>query len=145
MKKIFAEFINNLKDDKAVLLIGDVGADLFHPSVVKVFNVGICEQSMIGMAAGMAMQGFIPYVYTIKSFLLERAFEQIKMDIDYVGLNVKLIGGNSDYGYSHECLDEERLTNCFLNAHCYFPDKDDLMDTFKFVHENTNPCYVSLS
>ena len=58
-----------------------------HPK--RFFNMGICEQSLIGVASGMALEGLKPWVYTITPFLIERPFEQIKLDIDQQNVNVK--------------------------------------------------------
>ena len=78
MRRKFGKLINELakKDDKIVLLVGDIGYGIFdefrkiHPK--KFFNLGICEQSIIGCAAGMALEGLKPWVYTITPFLIER-------------------------------------------------------------------------
>ena len=97
MRRRFGKVINELakKDDKIVLIVGDIGYGIFddfrkeNPS--KFFNLGICEQSMISFASGMALEGLKPWVYTITPFLIERPFEQIKLDIDQQNVNVNII------------------------------------------------------
>ena len=77
MRRKFGKLINDLanKDNKIVLLVGDIGYGIFddfrknHKD--KFFNLGICEQSIIGTAAGMALEGLKPWVYTITPFLIE--------------------------------------------------------------------------
>ena len=97
MRKIFGEWIyEKAKSDNDIyLIVGDIGYNLFD-NFIKEFpdryiNIGLCEQTMIGIAAGMALSGLKPYVYTITPFLIERPFEQIKIDIDLNNANVKLI------------------------------------------------------
>ena len=93
MRRRFGKVISELakKDEKIVLLVGDIGYGIFddfrkeHPK--KFFNLGICEQSIIGLASGMALEGLKPWVYTITPFLIERPFEQIKLDIDQQNVN----------------------------------------------------------
>lgn len=94
------------------LLYGDMGFSgidefkLKYPT--RILNFGIAEQAMVGVAAGMAMSGFIPIVYTMCNFLCYRALEQIRNDVVLQDLNVKFIGtGANDYfsflGESHTC------------------------------------------
>lgn len=90
------------KDPRYYLLINDSGfgktdrmKKLFPP---RVFNFGIMEQATVGIASGMAQAGLVPVVYSIASFLVYRALEQIRMDIVLRKQNVKLIGnGSGDY------------------------------------------------
>ena len=83
MRRKFGKLINDLakKDDKIVLLVGDIGYGIFDDfrkdNPKRFFNLGICEQSLIGTAAGMSLEGLKPWVYTITPFLIERPFEQI--------------------------------------------------------------------
>ena len=59
-----------------------------HPKRFLIYR--ICEQSIIGFASGLALEGLKPWVYTITPFLIERPFEQIKLDIDQQNVNVNL-------------------------------------------------------
>ena len=129
MRREFAKFITEfaLKDPDIVLMVGDIGFglfDLFQDRFPDRFlNFGICEQSMISAASGMALEGLKPYVFTITPFLIERPFEQVKLDIDQQNVNVKLIG-YADYptqGPTHAELDVKRLMKVFKNITSYFP------------------------
>jgi len=100
------------KDERVVVLLGDIGVHAFRDVFVKYpkrcLNIGICEQSMVGMAAGLAMAGFIPIVHTIEPFLVDRAFEQIKLDFGYQELKGNIVGvdvsGSApNLGYTHQC------------------------------------------
>ena len=98
MRRKFGKIINELatKDKKIFLIVGDIGYGIFddfrknHPK--RFINLGICEQSLIGFAAGLSLEGYKPWVYTITPFLIERPFEQIKLDIDQQKANVNLVG-----------------------------------------------------
>lgn len=100
------------EDERFHLLLGDMGfgaVEKLQASFPKrITNCGVAEQNMVGVAAGMALSGMIPIVYSICNFLVYRALEQIRNDIVLQGLNVKLIGtGAEDYfeflGASHCC------------------------------------------
>jgi len=128
VRKAFGKTIVTLaeKDPHIVLLIGDVFQEMEEyrnrfPD--RFFNIGLCEQSMIGIAAGIAIGGLRPVVYSITPFLIERPFEQIKIDIDEQDLPVMLVG-YADYpthGPTHRPLDAEGLVTLFKNVVGYFP------------------------
>jgi len=128
MRKIFGKTIVKLaeKNEKIVLITGDVEQEMDEfknkfPS--RFFNLGLCEQSITSMAAGLAIEGFRPVIYSITPFVLERPFEQVKIDIDEQNLPVMLIG-YSDYpthGPTHRALNPERLVTVFKNMQSYFP------------------------
>jgi Transketolase, C-terminal subunit len=129
MRRRFGKLISDLakKDNKIVLLVGDIGYGIFDEfrkeNPKKFFNLGICEQSIIGAAAGMALEGLKPWVYTITPFLIERPFEQVKLDINQQNVNVKLIGF-ADYptlGPTHSEVDAKKLMSLFDNIKSYFP------------------------
>ena len=101
MRRTFGKIISELadEDDKIYVLVGDIGYRVFdefrekHPD--RFINMGICEQSIIGVSAGMALEGLKPWVYTITPFLIERPFEQVKLDIDQQNVNVKFNNGDT--------------------------------------------------
>ena len=84
------------KDKNVILLTADMGAFALKEFAEQVpnqfFNVGIAEQNMISVAAGLASKGKQVYCYSIASFLILRAFEQIKIDVCDMKSNVILVG-----------------------------------------------------
>ena len=153
MRRKFGKLIDELayRDKKIILLVGDIGYGIFddfrknHPK--RFFNLGICEQSIIGVASGMALDGLKPWVYTITPFLIERPFEQIKLDIDQQKANVKLVGF-ADYpqlGPTHAELDAKKSMSLFKNIKSYFPKNS--KETSKYVkkcYNSKNPTFISL-
>jgi len=106
MRLTFVKTLEKLaeKDERIVLLTADLGFTVFEkfrkkfPS--RFFNLGVAEQNMIGMAAGLALSGKIPVTYTFATFTSMRAFEFIRNDICYHNANVKMfsLGGGFAYG-----------------------------------------------
>ena len=153
MRKQFGKTIVELAeaDNKVILVSGDIGYGIFDEYrkrfPERFINIGICEQSMISVAAGMALEGLKPYVYTITPFLIERPFEQIKLDIDEQNLNVKLVGF-ADYptqGPTHRTLNDRGLSSLFKNIVSYFPTNSE--ETRKFLfdsYKNQTPTFISL-
>ena len=114
------------EDPRIVLLWCDVGLGLFRDHIrdfpERVINPGICEQAAVSAAAGMAMTGLRPVVYTIAPFLLERAFEQIKLDVDQQRLPVGLVGVDCpSAGPTHACAGPAWLMALLSNVRGHFP------------------------
>ena len=93
------------QDDRYHVLLGDMGfgaSDLLAARFPhRITNCGVMEQGMVGVAAGMAIGGMIPIVYSMPNFLCIRALEQIRNDIVLQGLKVKLIGTGAGQYLSH--------------------------------------------
>jgi transketolase len=120
LRKPFVETLIKLAEhDKSVtLIVCDVGHSFAEPFIKKYpsqyLNSGTMEATTVGIAAGMAMAGKKPYVYTVVNFLLFRAWEQVRNDIAYQNTNVKLIGvrGKESYkflGFSHNIIEDEDI------------------------------------
>ena len=92
------------KNDKIFLLVGDLGYNVIEPFANefpnRFRNVGIAEQNMAGIAAGLAMSGFNVYFYSIGNFPTLRCIEQIRNDIAYHHANVKVVAVGGGYAYA---------------------------------------------
>ena len=153
MRRRFGKIITELadKDEKIFVLVGDIGYRVFdefrekHPD--RFINVGICEQSMISVSAGMALEGLKPWVYTITPFLIERPFEQVKLDINQQKVNVKLVGF-ADYptlGPTHSEMNGKALMKLFNNIASFFPKDGDETEKMIFeAYEKKGPAFVNL-
>ena len=98
MRNAFSKAIFELskKNKDCALLVGDIGNKLFDDfkseNSDRFVNCGISEANMTGVAAGMAMNGFKPFTYTIAPFNTYRCLEQIKIDLCYHNLPVIIVG-----------------------------------------------------
>ena len=135
------------EDEDIYLIVGDIGFKVFDEFQAKFpqrfINIGLCEQSMISVAAGMALEGLKPWVYTITPFLIERPFEQIKLDIDQQNLV-----GFSDYptlGPTHTELDGKKTMSMFKNIQSWFPENS--KETELCLHKaykSLGPTFINL-
>ena len=106
MRKRFASVVAQIITDNenTMLLLGDIGVFSFRESIEKypkrVINMGILEQTMIGVAAGISKSGMHPFVHTIAPFLVERAHEQLKVDFGYQHLSGNFVAVGASYDYS---------------------------------------------
>ncbi|MDD5020346.1 MAG: transketolase C-terminal domain-containing protein [Candidatus Omnitrophica bacterium] len=106
MRKQFRDTVLDLAktDKKIVMVFGDVSVYLFaefqasYPS--RFYNIGICENTLISLGAGLSSQGFIPFVHTINPFITERSYEQIKLDLCYNGFGANLISCGASFDYA---------------------------------------------
>ncbi|RCW43223.1 transketolase [Halopolyspora algeriensis] len=105
MREVFTDTMSTAldADPRAAVVLAEISADRFteaarrHPD--RVINVGIREQAMIGVAGGLALAGMRPVVHTITPFLVERPFEQIKLDLAHQGAGAVLVSTGASYDY----------------------------------------------
>ena len=106
MRNAFAEEITLLgrEDPRVVLLSGDIGNKLFdkfkEQGPGRFFNCGVAEANMMGVAAGLALNGLRPVVYTITPFTTTRCFEQIRVDVCYHEAPVVIVGTGAGLSYA---------------------------------------------
>jgi len=134
-KKIRQQFADTMlsigqADPKLVVLIGDISHFILQPYAQacpgRFYNVGICEPTIVSMAAGLSKTGLFPVVHTIAPFIIERAFEQIKLDFCYQRLagNLITVGSAFDYsnlGCTHHCYDDFALIKSLPNTQIVYP------------------------
>ena len=142
-------------DEKAVLLLGDIGVfafrDLLKEYPLRAHNIGILEQSTIGLAAGLSIAGHFPIVHTIAPFLVERAYEQIKIDLGYqeLGSNLVSVGGSYDYaglGCTHHCPADVGILNKIPGLEIVVPGHKSEFNTLLLSnYNNSKTTYYRLS
>lgn len=142
------------KDETLVLLVGDMGfgaIDKFQEEFPdRIYNIGIMEQGMVGIAAGMAMTGLTPVVYSMVNFLAFRCLEQVRNDVVLQDLNVKFIStGANDYfeflGESHCCGQDDKTIMKLINMPVFDPYEQADTNFPKMMEDfitSPNPGYI---
>ena len=135
MKPIRLQFADTVlrlgKDDNdLVVMVGDISHGIFKPFAEKYpdryYNIGICEPSMVNMGSGLSKVGLTPIIHTIAPFLIDRSYEQIKLDFGYQSLPVNLVsvGGSFDYsqlGCSHHTYNDVSMICHIKNSKVFIP------------------------
>jgi transketolase len=142
------------QDENIILMVGDLGFGAVEPFQEsfpsRFFNVGIAEQNMAGMAAGLASRGFHVFNYSIGNFPTFRAAEHIRNDIDYHNFSVTTvsIGGGVAYGslgYSHHTFQDFSLMRSFPNMIILAPcDPEETMACLSYILKFPQPSYLRL-
>ena len=160
MKKIRQQFADTIykignKDKNIVVMVVDISHGIMQPFAKKnkkrYFNIGICEPAMMNVAAGVSKLGLIPIVHTIAPFLIERSFEQIKLDFCYQKLpvNIVSVGSTFDYsklGCSHHCYSDFALISQLDNSNFFYPGSPVEFDIlFKQTYKKRNINYFRIS
>ena len=141
-------------DDRVIFLGSDLGPDVLinmkKEMPDRFFMEGVSEQHIIGMAAGLAMEGFIPYVNTIATFITRRCYEQVALDLCLQDLPVRLIanGGGVVYaplGPTHLAVEDIAIMRALPNMAVVAPCDADEMKRFMSSTLNwPHPIYIRL-
>ena len=114
-------------------------------------NVGVYEDGMFSIAAGMASRGLIPTIFGIQPYLIERTLEQIKMDLAYQKLGVNVVGTGaavdySKYGYSHYCAEDCHIIKAIPGCEFIAPgSKKQFIQLFNETYRNGHPTFFRIS
>ncbi len=156
MRKHFSEYIEqNLADrDDFVFVTGDLGYAALENVARKMgdrfINAGVAEQNMIGVAAGMASQGFQVMCYSIAPFVVYRCLEQMRNDVCFHNLPVYIVGNGGGYGYgimgsSHHAIEDIATLSGLPNIQCYVPAfVEDMRGCIGSMTERRRPAYLRL-
>jgi transketolase len=157
-RNAWAETLENLaqQDERIVAVVNDsVGSSKLGGFQKKfpdrLINVGIAEQNMVGVSAGLANGGRIPFVSAASCFLSARALEQIKADISYANFNVKLVGQSSGIAYgelgpTHHSIEDFAWLRLFNNLTVIAPaDPWETAEAVKWAAAHEGPVYLRLS
>jgi transketolase len=142
--------------DSLVVLDGDLAnstkADIFaaaHPD--RFFEMGIAEQNMLGVAAGLATTGYVPWISTFAAFLAKRALDQIRVVIAQPGLNVKMCGAYSGIltgktGKTHQAVEDIAVFRAMPHVVTIAPaDATELRAAMAAMMEDDRPTYLRLT
>jgi transketolase len=157
MRKQFRDTVMDLaaQDENLVVILGDISHFLFVPFQerfpTRFYNMGICENALISVSAGLGSQGFHPFVHTIAPFITERSLEQIKLDFAYnhFGGNIVSTGASFDYawdGATHHCYTDLAILRLIPGMEVTQPgSKKELDALIRSQYANGRPTYFRLS
>lgn len=148
-----ADMIRNESD--TTFFTVDIGMwairDVLRDFPERCMNVGIFEDAMFSIAAGMARRGLIPTIFGIQPYLIERTLEQIKMDLAYQKLGINVVGTGaavdySKYGYSHYCAEDVSLIKMIPGTEFVAPGSaKQFLQLFNQSYRNGNTTFFRIS
>jgi len=142
-------------DNKIFILTPDMGFSVFEDFAKKYperfLNVGIAEQNTVGIATGLALSGFKPYIYSIATFSLMRCFEQIRIGAAYMQCNIKIIGAGGGVAYgpagaTHHIIEDFAIAKALPNfIVCSPADPIEARQIFEQSLNILSPMYIRLA
>jgi transketolase len=139
---------------EAVVLSGDLGSSCevkeFRAELPKqYFSMGLTEQNMVGWAAGLAREGFLPYLHSFGVFLYRRVLDQLEMSVAYSNLPVTFVGFlpgiMTPGGVSHQMINDVGVLRAVPNMHIYsMGDATDIEGILKMAHEAGGPTFIRM-
>jgi transketolase len=143
------------EDPRAALVLAEISAESMakafadHPE--RAFNVGIREQLMIGVAGGLALTGLRPIAHSYATFLIDRAYEQIKLDLGHQGTGAILVSvgasyDGSNYGYTHMSPMDVALLDTLPGWQVHVPGHpDEVVSLLRAAMAHDEKVYIRLS
>jgi transketolase len=141
-------------DERIWLVTGDLGFSVLEPFAARFpdryLNVGVAEQNMIGIAAGLAHSGKVPFAYSILNFATFRCLEQIRNDVCYHEGNVKVVGVGGGYaygslGYTHHGVEDLAVMRALPGLTVVAPgDPAEARLATRAIAAWKGPCYLRL-
>jgi len=155
MRKHFSAYIEKIAErDDIVFITGDLGYNALENLALKMgcrfINAGVAEQNMIGIAAGMASQGYQVICYSIAPFVVYRCLEQVRNDVCFHNMPVYIVGNGGGYGYgimgaSHHAIEDLAVLSGLPNMHCYVPAFiEDMNECLDEMFSARSPAYFRL-
>jgi transketolase len=156
MRREFSTWIEDFgrNESRFIFLTGDLGfgalENVQNALQGRFINMGVCEQNMVSVAAGLSQQGLFPLCYSIAPFAVFRPFEQIRLDIALHGSNVKIVGNGGGYGYgimgaSHHALEDIAALSALQHLLCFIPlCNSDVNGACDALFGRRGPCYLRL-
>jgi transketolase len=142
------------KNKKIFVVTGDLGYKMWDPIKrdfpERFINVGAAEQALIGVGIGLALEGKIPIVFSITSFLLYRPFETIRNYINHEKIAVILVGAGRDKDYIHDGFthwseEDKEVMKIFKNINSVWPESaDEVSRIVPKIIASGQPWYVNL-
>ena len=157
MRKTCLDMVYELakRDERVVFIGSDLGPglldDMKNEMPDRWYMEGVSEQNMIGMAAGLAMEGYIPYVNTIATFITRRCYEQVALDLCLHNLPVRLIGNGGGLVYAplgptHLAIEDMAIMRALPNMTVVAPtDADEMRRFMKTTPDHPGPVYIRLA
>jgi transketolase len=157
MRKLFIQKLIELAqvDPNIYLIAGDLGFSVVEPFKemfpMRFINAGISEQNMIGVAAGLALAGKKVYVYSIIPFVTMRCFEQIRVDLCYQNLPVRMVGVGAGFAYgamgsTHYATEDVAVMRALPNMTVVVPGSNfELGHLMGQINDLPGPAYIRLS
>lgn len=157
MRSVFFENLHKAMrgDKKLFLLVGDTGFNLVEPLFEefpdRTLNVGVAEQNLIGISAGLCNAGFRPVCYAISNFLIHRCLEQIRNDLCLHNYPVTLVGtatgfDNGGLGATHHVVDDIGCLKPLPHIKIYSPSsKESIPVIFEEVMKGDSPAYIRIA
>ena len=158
MRFVYGETLNELieQNPNVMCLEADLSkASGTNPTVssrhpANFLNIGVAEANMIGIAAGLASEGKVPFCASFTCFATRRVYDQVTISVAYANTNVKIVGTAPGItagpnGGTHMCFQDLAIMRAMPNMHVYSPcDALELRSVMRFMAANRQPTYMQL-